>query len=89
MTRPNEWNFVVILTYLTFVGPVLGGLAIVVVLISCLLRAEEEIVWPIVPKLLLDALHVVDLVGACICSRPYRLIILDAEVDARDGVLAW
>lgn len=39
-------------------------------------------------QLLLDTLHVVDLIGARIRSRSDRLIVLDAEVDTCDRVFA-
>ena len=39
-------------------------------------------------QLLFYPLHVVDFIRTGISTRSYRLVILDAEVDARDGIFA-
>lgn len=50
------------------------------------LVAKSQILRPVVPQVLPDALSMLHLVGARIGARANRLVVLDAEVDARDGV---
>ena len=52
------------------------------------LRPKGQIIGSVVSQLIFDSPHVLDFVGTCIGSRSDRLVVLDAEVDPRDGILA-
>ena len=57
-------------------------------LVSICLRTESQVCRPIIAQLLLDSLHMLDFVWARVGARSDRLVVLHAEVDAGDGVLA-
>lgn len=72
----------VILATLALISPVLGSLISIVMLVSLHLRAECQVLRPVVPQLLLDLLHVFDLVWCSVRAWANRLIVLDTEVDS-------
>lgn len=76
------------LTSFALIRLALDILGVQVVLYAVLLGAKGVGVWPIVAQLLLYTMHVLDLVGTCIRTWSDWFIVLDTEVDARDGVFA-
>jgi len=74
----------VVLARLPLISLALERVGDVIVLVAIRLRAEGVVFRPVVPQLLSDALHVLDLVRTRVRSRPDRLVVLDAEVDPCD-----